>query len=138
MYVIRKEFKFEMAHRLMTSYTEVCQNIHGHGYILELFFKGSMLNEDGMIVDFKKVKDELKSYIESWDHTLVLHKDDPLNHAIGDIVKESFSLKSVAYNPTAENMSRDMYDYIKEKFPILWKVRLHETKTGYAEYFEEE
>lgn len=136
MYTVRKKFMFEMAHRLMTSYTKECQNIHGHSYVLELFLSSIELNEDGMVIDFKEVKDKVKIYVDEFDHSLVLNSADK---KWVDFVKEqNCKLKVVNYNPTAENIAKDFYDSFRHLFPrnISLKVRLHETTTGWAEYGE--
>ena len=41
------------------------------------------------------------------------------------------------YNPTAENMAHAMFNWISKQIPQCFKVRLHETDTGYAEYTED-
>ena len=135
MFIIRKQFKFEMSHRLVTCYSDACKNIHGHSYILEVFFKNQFLNIDGMVIDFGEVKDKMGGYIDSWDHCLALCKHD--REWIELAVSQKTKLKVLDYNPTAELMARDMYHAFKEVFPQTYKTRLHETATGYAEYYEE-
>jgi 6-pyruvoyltetrahydropterin/6-carboxytetrahydropterin synthase len=136
MYIIRKLLKFEMGHRLVTAYTTECKHMHGHSVKLELFFKSNILNEDGMIIDFKKVKDSLESYFKEWDHMFVISEEDNLCK-FTDLNCWELGIKKVDFNPTAENFAEHFYKYIKDKFPCLYKVRYHETDTGYAEYFEE-
>jgi len=106
-----------------------------------MFLTSENLNEDGMIVDFAKIKEQLKEYIDSWDHFMVLKASDPLVEVIfgsniEENIKAAAGIKVVTYNPTAENMAKDMYEYIKTIVPQLSKVRLHETTTGWAEYYE--
>ena len=138
MYVVRKKFKFEMAHRLISSLSKSCQNYHGHSYILEVFFKSDTLNKDGMVIDFGEIKERLKQLVDDFDHALVLNEKDPVlklfDQCLTKIVK-------VNYNPTAECMTKDFYDRIKYLIMNfgnvqLVKVRLHETDTGFAEYSE--
>lgn len=136
MFVIRKKLKFECAHRLVSCYSKACSDtIHGHSYVVEVFFKSKELNEDGMVVDFGKIKDKLKDFIEQWDHALILHIEDP--HQI-ELKKSNKKVICIATNPTAENMAYLFYKKIKDYSLPIWKVRIHETDTGYAEYFEEE
>lgn len=133
MYTIRKIFKFEMSHKLTSCYSQSCKNFHGHSYLLELFFSSDKLNKDGMVIDFGEVKDRIGYYIDSWDHALVLNKEDEW---VKTMSESGFKFKVLDYNPTAENMCKDMYTYIKNSIPELTKVRLHETTTGWAEYYE--
>lgn len=136
MYTIRKKFKFEMAHQLSDAYSKCCsEQIHGHSYICELFFTARVLDKSGMVVDFGEVKAKIKDYIDSWDHCLVMPGTMPEDY-IKTLIKYNKNIKVVEYNPTAENMAKDMYIQIKFIIPQLSKVRLHETDTGWAEYYE--
>lgn len=146
MFTIRKQFKFEMAHQLKDSYSAAChENLHGHSYILELYFKSGVVDKNGMVVDFGEVKDVIGDYVNSWDHSLTMPKffdDEYLNM----LKKYTKKMRITDYNPTAENMAKEMFDEInkmvvdyqvKKYGKIDWnlsKVRLHETTTGWAEY----
>jgi len=134
MYTIRKQFKFEMAHQLLQAYSTACsEQIHGHSYLCEVFLASKKLDKTGMVVDFSAVKDKIGDYINSWDHALVMPSDMP-NEYLDCLSKFNVNLKIVDYNPTAEAMAKDIFDYIKkQKLPVV-KVRLHETTTGWAEY----
>lgn len=136
MYTIRKKFKFEMAHQLFDAYSDCCKDtIHGHSYILEVFIENDQLDQTGMLIDFTKVKDQIKEYINKWDHALVMPNTFSQEY-IDMLYKYNMKLIIVKYNPTAENMAKDIYEYIASKIWNVSKVRLHETDTGYAEYYE--
>lgn len=136
MYIIRKMFKFEMAHQLASAYSSVCKDtIHGHSYTLELFFAAKDINQHGMVLDFGEVSDKVKKYIDTWDHALVIPECFPERY-LSVLRLFNKKLHITPYNPTAENMARMMFSAIKSLFPQLVKVRLHETSTGYAEYSE--
>lgn len=133
MYTVRKLFKFEGAHALSSSYSEECQNVHGHSYKLEVIISSKKVNPDGMVIDFKELKESIKPIIDIFDHKLVYNLEHAVDydHVPGEI--------GVPFNPTAENMCKFFY---KEIYKIIWDVcdklviRLHETDTGYAEYTE--
>ena len=137
MYTVRKLFKFEMAHVLTSSYAKECQNLHGHSYRLEVIISALALNSYGMVIDFKRLKEIVaQEIINKWDHKCVLEEA----HYGGGYGTGNPSMVFCAYNPTAENMVKDIYDRLK---PIIFaeipsfvslKIRLHETDTGYAEY----
>jgi len=146
MYKIRKLFKFEAAHRLAASYSQACQKFHGHSYKLEVILRSNELNQDGMVVDFGKIKDLLGNDLEKFDHKLVVSENDADTEEISnfEVVCSNLGIVVVPFNPTAENMAKYFYD-------IVWKkiyenedlrgieveaVRIHETDTGYAEYTE--
>jgi len=141
MYTVRKKFRFECSHKLISSDTIACQNIHGHSYIVEIFLSCQNLNEHDMVLDFKKVSDIVKPFINEWDHAIIVHEKDY------DLIKycKENKLKHIIFkkNPTAENMSYVLYQMIYPVFALLLKdfrlkVRIHETDTGYAEYTEED
>lgn len=146
MFTIRKQFKFEMAHQLKDSYSAAChENLHGHSYVLELYFKSETLDKYGMVVDFGEVKDVIGKYVDSWDHSLTMPVffDKAYLDMLATYTKK---MRITSYNPTAENMAKAMFGeitkelekYQREKYGhIHWelsKVRLHETTTGWAEY----
>lgn len=148
MYTIRKQFKFEMAHQLYNAYSTACsKQIHGHSYICEVFFTSSKLDETEMVIDFGKIKALINEYINSWDHCLVMPNTMPKEY-LECLALYNENLKIVNYNPTAERMAKDMYEYISviltnEGLLHSWSnndgiklkaVRLHETTTGWAEY----
>lgn len=135
MFTIRKKFRVEMAHQLIDSYTKACRLQHGHSYIIEVFLSGKELDSTGMLVDFTKISDKIKPYIMSWDHCLVMNEESAEEY-LDMLKKYNCNMKIVPYNPTAENMAKDMFDTIKKEIPQLSKVRVHETETGWAEYYE--
>lgn len=126
MYTIRKLLRFEAAHVLDSSYSKCCQQIHGHSYLVELFFRSETLNADGMVVDFGKVKEQAQPFIDQFDHALIM--SDKLLPPSGDSIVE------VPYNPTAENRAHHFFEWLKPKVPSLFKVRFHETSSGWAEF----
>lgn len=145
MYKIRKQFKFEGAHQLYNAYSKACTDcIHGHSYLVEVFFESSNLDETGMVIDFGKINALFKGYIdEYWDHSLIM--PDLFSKKYLDLLAEyNKKLNIVSYNPTAENMAKYMFqefisilnqNNINIKVTIAG-VRVHETTTGWAEYSE--
>lgn len=133
MYKVRKKFKFESAHVLDSSYSLDCQRRHGHSYVLEVFLKSKTLNSDGMVMDFGELKDIVNPLIKSFDHMFIMSEsyylDNPSELGKSDVIV-------LEDNPTAENMARIFFNNIKEDVPQLYKIRLHETETGWAEYSE--
>jgi len=140
MYRIRKQLKWEGAHRLVTSYTEACQRIHGHSYRADVIIEAKELDEDGMVVDFKKIKDAIAGVIDLLDHRTMLHVDDRSLFADvnNEIVQDSIIW--VDFNPTAENMCQYILQFLIihldcSKFHSV-AIRIHETCTGDAELKE--
>ena len=110
---VTKIFKWEMAHKLKTCYSNECKQTHGHSYKLEVTFSGD-LNEDGMVIDFKRLKEIVQPIVDQFDHSFITEK-------------------TYGWNPTAENMVKYIFESIRRKSILISKVRLWETDTGYAE-----
>jgi len=137
MYTIRKQWHVEMAHRLTEAHTKACSDcIHGHTYTIELFLEAEDLDSTGMVIDFGALG-EIKALVMRFDHALMLESRPENQH-------EMISNKNIMwvdFNPTAENMARELYERIAMSSPIkgqqrirLAKVRVHETASGFAEF----
>jgi len=134
MFRIGKRFKWEMAHRLVRSFSEQCQNIHGHSYKMEVILEGE-LNEDGVLMDFGAVKQTVQPIVDELDHSVVLCKDDPM---VDEISCLGTKYSIVPYNPTAENMAQDVLITVLSSYAgleglVSVTVRIWETETGWAE-----
>lgn len=139
-FTIRKLFEFESAHILRYAYTECCyQTIHGHSYKLEVFLSEGSLNAQAMVMDFGQLKEIVqKRIIDVYDHALILPQPVTLDErrAAGTLALTNKKLEFWLGNPTAEDMTRVFYNILKEAGLNVSKVRVWETRTGYAEYEE--
>ena len=133
---IKKIFKAEVAHRLVSSYSERCQSFHGHSYLFEVVLESDKLNSDAMLMDFGEVKSKAKDFIDAFDHSMVLSQDDPFHDRMIDIMDEgNMRWISVPYNPTAEMMAVHIYQQLHELGLPVKMVVVQETLTGRA-YFD--
>ena len=95
--------ELEIAHRLMTSYAQKCRSLHGHRYEVEITVTAQKFNEDGMIVDFKKLKEVVKDVLDDrWDHGSCFNANDPLAKAVD--ASGSARVHIINANPTLEWM----------------------------------
>lgn len=97
--------ELEIAHRLLTSYAQKCRALHGHRYEVEITVASpSGLNKDGMIVDFKKLKEVVKEVLDDkWDHGACFNKADRIaEFMLND--DERKRLHIIDANPTLEWM----------------------------------
>lgn len=116
MYEIAKELHFSFGHRLM-NHKGKCKRLHGHNAKVSISVSSENLDVDGMVMDFSDLKNAVSGWIdEQFDHQMLLHKDDP----IAPILKaagEPFRILDV--HPTAENLARLIFDFVKEaNFPV--------------------
>jgi 6-pyruvoyltetrahydropterin/6-carboxytetrahydropterin synthase len=67
MFTLCVKDSFAAAHRLI-GYEGKCEDLHGHNFVVEAFFSGGKLGDDGLLVDFKILKDYLKDVLDNLDH----------------------------------------------------------------------
>lgn len=107
MYYIQKTMEVAGAHNLTLNYESKCSNIHGHNWKIVVYCKAMALDENGMVIDFKKVQEIVKDKID--------HKY--LNTEFG-------------FNPTAENIAR----WIVENVDSCYKAEVNESEGNKAIY----
>ena len=64
MYYVSKTMEIAGAHSLKLSYPSKCQRLHGHNWIITVYCKAKELNKDGMVCDFKHIKDKIHGYLD--------------------------------------------------------------------------
>jgi 6-pyruvoyltetrahydropterin/6-carboxytetrahydropterin synthase len=124
MYEIKIESSFSGAHRL-TDYDGKCENLHGHNWKVEIFVSSSELAEDGMVLDFRKLKEITQAVLETLDHRY---------------------LNEIPYfaeiNPSSENIAKYIFDHLKDRLEggqaNLTKVTAWESAGACASYYEDD
>lgn len=105
-------FRFAASH-FLTKYHGKCENLHGHNYKLIITIEGPV-QEDGMVLDFKIIKETVKEHIvDKLDHT---HLNDTLE------------------NPSAENLAVWIWENLKKALPQLKTITVYETDDYYCTY----
>ena len=139
MHLIRIEIIFDSGHRLL-DYEGKCAFPHGHTYRAEVFLEASALDALGLVFDFTELRSRVKDWIDNnWDHAfLVNSRDTELISGLKPISKSKL-YQFDGENPSCEVMSRELYRKVKELCGVApAKVRLWESTSQYAEYYEEE
>jgi 6-pyruvoyltetrahydropterin/6-carboxytetrahydropterin synthase len=131
MFRVTREIHFCYGHRLL-DYDGKCRHLHGHNGTAVITLHGDQLDRRGMVVDFSDLKRVVGGWIDSTlDHTMLLHKDDPVLTALQERGERVHVLD---VNPTAENIAKLIYDYAAgQGFPVV-DVRLWETESCLATY----
>lgn len=118
-----------------------CRGIHGHSYRVEVCVKGEPSLDDGMVADFKRLKEIMGPIIDAFDHSLILRRGDPLVCQAEAMVIALDDLNPryiiVPYEPTAEMMAAH-FAWTWRKSVNVQSVRVHETETGYAEFLKKD
>lgn len=115
MYSVSKRMEIAGAHKLNLDYDSPCQNLHGHNWVVTVFCCAVNLDDNGMIVDFAKVKKAI--------HGVLDHK------FINEVIP--------GMNPTAENMAKWIADKVTEiccEDGYCYKVIVQESEGNMAMY----
>lgn len=147
--IIRKKFKFEGAHIVRDCSSDRCKkSVHGHSYIVEVFFTSQGLDNGGMVMDFGLTKKSISDFIDSFDHCYSLWSRE--GEEFKNFIKsQSERWIEMPVTPSAEMYSLMFFFVIDqivkntefnngEQDVELHSVRVHETETGYAESFRED
>jgi 6-pyruvoyltetrahydropterin/6-carboxytetrahydropterin synthase len=133
MFHVTKEIHFCYGHRLL-NYDGKCRYFHGHNGKVEIQLSSKTLDDKGMVRDFTEIKQILQTWVdETLDHRMLLHEKDPLRQALEKAGEPVFVLKN---NPTAENISRLIYETAQSKGLPVASVTLWETPNSFATYSE--
>ena len=125
MYEVTVEAHFSSGHYLREYYGK-CENPHGHNYRVLVTLHGGELEPNGLLLDFKVLKDILKPVVNRLDHQM-----------INDL--EPFT----TVNPSAENLAKYFFDRTNEELSAVTDGRVRvkqstifETDTSQATYYE--
>ena len=114
---------FSAAHSL-EGYPGDCAHIHGHNWMVEVFVKCAQLDEIGIGIDFREIKQAVKEVIQGLDH-----------FNLNDLP----AFKEV--NPTSENIAKFLYHELGKQLNSdgvkVSKVKVSETPGAGAFYWEE-
>ena len=110
MYTVIKRLEISAAHSLRLSYESKCTNLHGHNWIITIYCRSEVLNEDGMVTDFSHIKRLITDELD--------HKN------LNDVLP---------FNPTAENIAR----WVCDRVPHCFKVEVQESE-GNTAIFEKD
>ena len=146
--IIRKQYKFSAGHIVRNCSSDRCKrSLHGHNYIVEVFFTSTGLDNGHMILDFGLTKGTIKDFIDGFDHCWQYwNKDKKVKEFVR---KESARWIEIPVSPSAEQYSLLFIFVIDkiiqatemnngEKNVQVSSVRVHETDTGYAEAFRDD
>ena len=116
---IAKQFAFDAAHSLPNS-DGPCRRLHGHTYHVTVVARGQtqLLDgraEEGMVVDFARIKEVFKRRIEARCDHQFLNETVPVART------------------TAELLAAWMLGELREELPQVVAVRVSETPNSWAE-----
>lgn len=114
---------FSAAHSLR-GYQGDCARTHGHNWIIEVYVKCKELDQIGIGIDFRDIKQAVKGVLEGLDH-FNLNELSPFANI----------------NPTSENIAKFLYvelgKVINSSVVKVSRVKVSETPGAGAFYWEE-
>ena len=137
MYILRTKSEFDSAH-FLKDYEGKCANIHGHRWVVTIEVGSDTLQESGqsrgMVVDFGKLKEDLKEETSKLDHVFIIEKGSLKPATVAALKEEGFSLCEMSFRPTAENLAKYFYELMSAKGYTVIRTRVYETPENCAEY----
>ncbi len=125
MFEITVQAGFSSGHYLRDYYGK-CENPHGHNYRVLVTLIGKELEPNGLLLDFKLLKQVLKPTVDYLDHQM-----------INDL--QPFT----TLNPSAENLAKYFFDNTASELDRMTQGRVRvkdctifETDTSFARYYE--
>jgi 6-pyruvoyltetrahydropterin/6-carboxytetrahydropterin synthase len=90
MYELIVESEFAAAHQLR-EYQGSCERLHGHNYRVELAVEGEKLASNGLLADFRSLKQILSDSVDRFDHFFLnelepFRKDNPSAENIAQFI----------------------------------------------------
>lgn len=115
------ETHFSAAHSLR-GYDGDCARLHGHNWHVRLYVICETLDELGMGLDYKRMKQELKQALEPWDH-----------YNLNDIPPFD------RINPTSENVAAELFRMMRDRLDDervrVAKISIAETCAASVTYY---
>jgi 6-pyruvoyltetrahydropterin/6-carboxytetrahydropterin synthase len=125
MFEVTVQAGFSSGHYLR-NYHGKCENPHGHNYRVLVTLIGEALDDSGLLLDFKLLKQVLRPTVQFLDHQM-----------INDL--EPFT----TLNPSAENLARYFYEQTATQLREMTSGRVrvkdctvYETDTSFARFYE--
>ena len=117
------ETHFSAAHALR-GYPGDCARLHGHNWIIQVYVRCRELDDIGIGIDFRVIKENVKDVLQGLDHfnmnELPAFQED---------------------NPTSENIAKYLYRELSKRIDSdqvkVSKVKVSETPNAGAFYWEE-
>ena len=120
MYEIAVHSHFSAAHRLQYLHGK-CEALHGHNWKVEVSVVSNRLGKEGVVIDFKVLKQKVENVLKPLDHTFL--NDLPFFSGI---------------EPSSENIAKYIFGKLKSELKghpgTLKKVTAWESETSGATY----
>ena len=97
-------------HQLSLPYESKCSRLHGHNWTITVFLASREVNAEGMVIDFKRVKEKVHDYLDHGNFNDLL-----------------------PFNPTAESIAA----WVVQQFPQCYKAIVEESNGNVAQAYDD-
>ena len=122
MYELKIITQFAAAHQIR-GIEGGCEHLHGHNWKVEVFVSGDKLDKNGLLIDFRDIKEKTNALMEELDHKF-LNELQPF----------------ITLNPSSENISRHIYESLSRQLNTdtirISKITVWESDSACASYTE--
>jgi 6-pyruvoyltetrahydropterin/6-carboxytetrahydropterin synthase len=122
MFELKITSQFAAAHQLK-EFKGGCERLHGHNWKVEVHVTGKELGTDGLLIDFRVLKEKTKKILKELDHQFLNDLD---------------AFKTL--NPSSENIARYIYECLAQELRgqavKVSKVTAWESDSACASYGE--
>lgn len=122
MYEVTIETGFCAAH-FLRNYEGKCEKLHGHNWKVQITVSAGKLDEKGLAIDFRDLREMANKFIEKFDHA-----------NLNDLPEFR------EQNPTTENIARIIFekfeDAINGELVQVKEVRVGESDGNWASYWK--
>lgn len=148
MFRICKSIEIENGH-MLSRHPDKCRFPHGHTRRVEFILEAADLDANGMVCDFKLIRDAVGAYLDTFDHALCVNTADPMFATL----QAAYGERVIPFEdtePTTEVLAKTFYDACAgfladgaqrpgSRYPLrasvrLARVRVWETSSSWAEY----
>ena len=120
MYELQITTQFAAAHQLR-NFRGKCEKLHGHNWRIDVFVEGEKLNDTGLLIDFKDLRDATDKILDELDHSFL---------------NELPQFKD--QNPSSENISAYIFTKLSSELNVtnikVSKVTAWESDTASSSY----
>lgn len=122
MYELKITSQFAAAHQLR-ALVGGCENLHGHNWKVEVTVMGNALGDDGLLMDFRVIKEHTNEILDDLDHKFL---------------NEIGAFKSM--EPSSENIAHHIFKTLSDRLAVdgvrVSKVTAWESESACASYTE--
>jgi 6-pyruvoyltetrahydropterin/6-carboxytetrahydropterin synthase len=119
-YELKVVTQMAAAHQLR-EFNGKCEHLHGHNWRIEIYVSGRELGPNGILIDFKLIKEAAQKVVQELDHTF-LNQLKPFQDE----------------NPSSENIARFIFDSLSQEIDDdrvkVSKVTAWESESACASY----